>query len=156
MRSAGGTGVSPVPELGGCNGAWRLSTGETPVPPFFNELLPPLIHGCHLPRTLGNHLPQLRRLKHLGLEISEDREYSKGKGCPKCRGTGFFGRRALFEIFNITQEAKDMIVSKDFTENELKRLAVGQGMNTLLQAGRRAVDRGVTTVQEIIRVCGEG
>jgi len=97
-----------------------------------------------------------KRLVQLGLEISEDREYSMGKGCAKCRGTGFFGRRALFEIFNLTQEAKDMMVSKEFNESELKKLAQQQGMVTLLQAGRRAVDRGITTVEEIIRVCGEG
>ena len=96
------------------------------------------------------------RLVQLGLEISEDREYSMGKGCAKCRGTGYFGRRALFEIFNLTQEAKDMMVSKTFNESELKKLAQQQGMITLLQAGRRAVDRGTTTVEEIIRVCGEG
>ncbi|MBN1104061.1 MAG: type II/IV secretion system protein, partial [Deltaproteobacteria bacterium] len=94
------------------------------------------------------------RLSKLGLEISEDREYSIGKGCPKCRGTGYFGRRALFEMFSLTQEAKDLIVSKDFSETQLKRLARNQGMCTLLQAGRRAVDRGITTVEEIIRVCG--
>ena len=97
-----------------------------------------------------------KRLVQLGLEISEDREYSMGKGCAKCRGTGYFGRRALFEIFNLTQEAKDMMISKDFNESELKKLAQRQGMVTLLQAGRRAVDRGITTVEEIIRVCGEG
>ncbi|MBW2208856.1 MAG: Flp pilus assembly complex ATPase component TadA, partial [Deltaproteobacteria bacterium] len=96
------------------------------------------------------------RLVQLGLEISEDREYSMGKGCAKCRGTGYFGRRALFEIFNLTQEAKDMMISKEFNESELKKLAQQQGMVTLLQAGRRAVDRGTTTVEEIIRVCGEG
>ncbi|MBW1799417.1 MAG: Flp pilus assembly complex ATPase component TadA [Deltaproteobacteria bacterium] len=97
-----------------------------------------------------------RRLHHLGLDISEDREYSIGKGCPKCRGTGYFGRRALFEIFDLTKEAKDMIISKDFSESELKKLAVQDGMKTLLQAGRRVVDRGITTVEEVIRVCGEG
>ncbi|MBN2126100.1 MAG: Flp pilus assembly complex ATPase component TadA [Deltaproteobacteria bacterium] len=112
------------------------------------------------PKIILDHLKEQgvteARLRHLGLEISEDREYSMGKGCPKCRGTGYFGRRALFEMFNLTQEAKDMIISKDFSESELKRLAVKQGMNTLLSAGRRAVDRGLTTVEEIIRVCGEG
>jgi type II secretory ATPase GspE/PulE/Tfp pilus assembly ATPase PilB-like protein len=112
------------------------------------------------PKIILDHLKEEgvteNRLKHLGLEISEDREYSMGKGCPKCRGTGYFGRRALFEIFNLTQEAKDMIIRKDFSESDLKRLAVSQGMSSLLQAGRRAVDRGVTTVEEIIRVCGEG
>lgn len=96
------------------------------------------------------------RLKKLGLEISEDREYSMGKGCPKCRGTGYFGRRALFEIFNLTQEAKGLIISKDFSESELKKLAVEQGMVNLIHAGRLAVDRGTTTVEEVIRVCGEG
>ncbi|MFC1821181.1 ATPase, T2SS/T4P/T4SS family [Thermodesulfobacteriota bacterium] len=96
------------------------------------------------------------RLRRLGLEISEDREYSMGKGCPKCRGTGYFGRRALFEIFNLTLEAKDLIVSKDYSESELKKLAVSQGMTTLVRAGRLAVERGLTTVDEVIRVCGEG
>jgi type II secretory ATPase GspE/PulE/Tfp pilus assembly ATPase PilB-like protein len=96
------------------------------------------------------------RLKKLGLEISEDREYSMGKGCPKCRGTGYFGRRALFEMFNLTQEAKDLIISRDFSESELKKLSAEQGMINLVRAGRRAVDRGTTTVEEVIRVCGEG
>ena len=95
------------------------------------------------------------RLQKLGLTISEDIEYATGKGCPKCRGTGYFGRRALFEIFNVTQEAKDLIVSSDFKESSLKQLAIDQGMTTLLQAGKKAVDRGYTTIEEIIRVCGE-
>lgn len=95
------------------------------------------------------------RLKKLGLEISEDREYAIGKGCPKCKGTGYFGRKALFEMFNVTQEAKDLIISKDFTESAIKKLAVEQGMTTLLQSGRQAVERGLTTIEEIIRVCGE-
>jgi type II secretory ATPase GspE/PulE/Tfp pilus assembly ATPase PilB-like protein/pSer/pThr/pTyr-binding forkhead associated (FHA) protein len=95
------------------------------------------------------------RLKRLGLEVSEDREYATGKGCPKCKGTGYYGRRALFEMFNVTQEAKDLIISKDFTESALKSLAMEQGMATLLQAGRRAVERGLTTIEEVIRVCRE-
>ena len=49
-----------------------------------------------------------------------------------------------------------MMIQKDFNESELKNLAQEQGMITLLQAGRRAVDRGITTVEEVIRVCGEG
>jgi type II secretory ATPase GspE/PulE/Tfp pilus assembly ATPase PilB-like protein len=94
------------------------------------------------------------RLRKLGLGISEDREYAVGKGCPRCKGTGYFGRKAFFEMFNVTQEAKDLIISKDFTESGLKRLAVEQGMSTLFQAGRRAVERGLTTIEEVIRVCG--
>jgi type II secretory ATPase GspE/PulE/Tfp pilus assembly ATPase PilB-like protein len=95
------------------------------------------------------------RLKRLGLQISEDREYAIGKGCPKCKGTGYYGRRALFEMFNVTQEAKDLIISKDFTESALKTLAKQQGMTTLLHAGRRAVEKGLTTIEEVIRVCRE-
>jgi type IV pilus assembly protein PilB len=95
------------------------------------------------------------RLTKLGISISGDREYAVGKGCPKCRGTGYFGRQALFEMFNVTQEAKNMLTSKDFTETALKKLATKQGMSTLLHAGRRAVEQGMTTVEEIIRVCGE-
>ena len=95
------------------------------------------------------------KLTKLGITISGNREYAVGKGCPKCRGTGYFGRRALFEMFNVTQEAKNLLSSKDFTESGLKRLATEQGMSTLLQAGRRAVEQGMTTVEEIIRVCGE-
>ena len=95
------------------------------------------------------------KLTKLGITISGNREYAVGKGCPKCRGTGYFGRRALFEMFNVTQEAKNLLTSKDFTEAKLKKLATKQGMSTLLRAGRRAVEQGMTTVEEIIRVCGE-
>lgn len=95
------------------------------------------------------------RLKKLGLIISDDREYAIGKGCPRCRGTGYYGRRALFEMFNVTQEAKDIIISKDFTESTLKKLAMNQGMKTLVMAGRQVIEKDLTTFEEIIRVCGE-
>jgi type II secretory ATPase GspE/PulE/Tfp pilus assembly ATPase PilB-like protein len=95
------------------------------------------------------------RLTKMGLSISGDRDYAVGNGCPKCRGTGYFGRRALFEMFNVTQEAKNLLTSKDFTESGLKKLATEQGMSTLLHGGRRAVELGMTTIEEIIRVCGE-
>ena len=84
-----------------------------------------------------------------------DREYAVGTGCPKCKGTGYFGRHALFEMFNVTQSAKDQIISKDFTETALKKIAISEGMVTLLEAGRLAVERGMTTIEEIIRVAGE-
>ncbi len=75
----------------------------------------------------------------------------KGKGCEKCSFTGMKGRVALYEVMPIDEALRDMIL-KSAPTAELRRVAQGQGMKTLRQAGLRKVTEGVTTVEEVLRV----
>ena len=74
-----------------------------------------------------------------------------GKGCAACAQTGFRGRIAIHELMWMTPEIQDGIV-KLRTAQELKELAVKAGMRTLRQSGLQKVTRGVTTIDEVLRV----
>ncbi len=77
--------------------------------------------------------------------------FSKGKGCVKCRGTGYFGRTAVFEILSASKDMKRLI-AKNASAEELARAARGQGLQTLREAAVRKLAAGETTVEEVLRM----
>ncbi len=97
------------------------------------------------------------QLKELG--IGEDFKMPKliyaGKGCQACGGTGYRGRIGIFEILNVTEEVRKIIISSEFSLDLLKKIARSQGMISMFEDGLRKVERGVTTVEEILRVIRE-
>ncbi|MCB1733642.1 MAG: Flp pilus assembly complex ATPase component TadA [Gammaproteobacteria bacterium] len=95
------------------------------------------------------------RLIKLGVEIDPELDYAEGRGCPHCRGTGYMGRRAVFETFEVSREVRSLITSSGFTETDLRHLAEQSGMSTLIKHGLKLVDDQVTTFSEVIRVLGE-
>lgn len=76
---------------------------------------------------------------------------SEAMGCRRCFGTGYSGRLGLFEVLPVTKELTHLITSGATTE-ELRDLALAQGMTTLRQDGRRKVLRRLTTFEEVQRV----
>ena len=74
-----------------------------------------------------------------------------GQGCVECRGTGYLGRTAIFEIMPVDEITRPLIQAGVETAR-LKREAVDHGMRTLRQASLRKLAEGVTTFEEIIRV----
>ncbi|MGD8351518.1 MAG: ATPase, T2SS/T4P/T4SS family [Nitrospirota bacterium] len=75
----------------------------------------------------------------------------QGRGCQKCRGTGYFGREGLFEILVVSESVRRMIVQKA-SESELREQAVRDGFRTLRQEGLVKVTEGTTTLEEVLRV----
>ena len=73
-----------------------------------------------------------------------------GTGCNFCSDTGYQDRIGVYELLHITPEIKRLVVGWA-TQEELKRLAVAQGMRTLQQEAVALVDRDVTTLSEVIR-----
>jgi type IV pilus assembly protein PilB len=71
-------------------------------------------------------------------------------GCPKCSG-GYKGRFAVLETLEITESIKEIIL-RGGNELEVRRAGMGQGMVTLRQAGLANVRRGLTSVEEVLRV----
>ena len=74
-----------------------------------------------------------------------------GKGCPKCRHTGYFGREGLFELLVISESIKRLIIRKA-PEGETKAQALKNGFRTLRQEGLLKVTEGITTLDEVMRV----
>ena len=75
---------------------------------------------------------------------------NKGKGCEKCNNTGYKGRVGLYEVMEITEELRELILV-GASSLELRRKAVEEGMITLRGSGLLKVKQGVTTIEEVVR-----
>ncbi|MBI3491654.1 MAG: type IV-A pilus assembly ATPase PilB [Acidobacteria bacterium] len=74
----------------------------------------------------------------------------KGAGCDTCNTTGYKGRVGLYEVMEVTEELRELILV-GASGLELRRKAVDEGMLTLRASGLRKVKDGVTTVEEVVR-----
>ncbi|MEI8293233.1 MAG: ATPase, T2SS/T4P/T4SS family [bacterium] len=72
-------------------------------------------------------------------------------GCPHCRNTGFSGRTAIFEICEMSPRLQELI-QRRAPANELRELAIREGMVPLRKAGWETVAHGITSVEEVVRV----
>jgi len=85
--------------------------------------------------------------------LPPDREVTlfRGKGCDNCHNTGFKGRVAITELFEVTPAMRKLITS-NVSSDALTRAALQQGMKTMYQDGILKTLEGVTTIQEVGRV----
>jgi type IV pilus assembly protein PilB len=74
----------------------------------------------------------------------------RGRGCDRCSGSGYKGRVGVFEVLEMTETLRDLIVGNAAT-NDVRKAAIGEGMVTLRQAGLQKVRDGVTTIEEVVR-----
>lgn len=89
---------------------------------------------------------------HLELHDSDETPFLyRPAGCSKCSRTGYFGRFAIHEVLPVTEEIERIIVDRGHTE-DLRKVAIAQGMLTLRQSGLRTVRAGTTSMEEILRV----
>ncbi len=70
-------------------------------------------------------------------------------GCDDCRGLGYRGRVGLFEILRVDEDVHEMIVKKN-SARQIREVALRNGMITLQQSGWDQVNRGVTTLSEVM------
>jgi type IV pilus assembly protein PilB len=91
-------------------------------------------------------------LEHAGFSPEDAKTVvpNRGKGCERCNNTGFRGRVGLYEVMEVTEELRELILV-GASALELRRKAVEGGMITLRQSGLRKVKEGVTTVDEVVR-----
>ena len=77
----------------------------------------------------------------------------KGCGCQHCRGTGYLGRTAVFEIMPITDGVK-LLVHDNMAAHLIRKAAIKEGMRTLQQSVMEKFKAGITTSEEVIRIIG--
>jgi type IV pilus assembly protein PilB len=90
---------------------------------------------------------------HAGIHPGMEAQVHEAVGCPRCRDTGYRGRVGLFEVMVVTEEIRSLIVQRA-PAMEIKKMAVSQGMRTLLDDGLDKVRGGETTLAEVARVTG--
>ena len=98
---------------------------------------------------LSKNLPEDQIKKHYG-ENQQIRVY-KGKGCKVCHFTGYTGRVGLFEVLEVTNEVRKLISDKKDADLIAKQ-AISEGMTTMLDDGLTKITKGVTTLEEVLRV----
>ena len=99
------------------------------------------------------YVPDDESLTNLGLDraVLVSNTFYRKKGCNLCMHTGFRGRTAIFEIMIVDDDVKRLVL-KTSDANQLNELAVKQGMITLQQDGIYKVMKGITTIEEVLRV----
>ncbi len=75
----------------------------------------------------------------------------RGKGCRSCRGTGYKGRIAVFEVLEMTEEIRTAIMERASID-KIRSIAVSQGMTTLRSNALSKVRQGITTPEEMLKV----
>lgn len=102
--------------------------------------------NCKEPCTPADHVKRL--MADAGVEITTA---YRGKGCSKCRKSGFSGRIGLFELLVPDNEMRDMI-TRTVSLGDLRDKALERGMVTLRRDGFAKVKSGITTVEEVLSV----
>ena len=111
------------------------------------RLLRKMCENCKEPYTPGAEELAVFR-QHSG--GSDKTVFYRGAGCSYCSNTGYRDRIGVYELLRITPEVRRLIVGWATTE-ELRRLAVAQGMRTMLREAMQMVEDDVTTIPETVR-----
>ena len=103
--------------------------------------------ACRQPTTLSEEV-----LKELQLdpEDAAGGTFMEGAGCVECNNTGYRGRQGVYEVMPLTTGIRDLVLERA-SANEIKRLAITQGMLTLRRDALQKLMRGMTTVEEVLK-----
>jgi type IV pilus assembly protein PilB len=90
-------------------------------------------------------------LEKAGFNVAFDLEAYEPVGCGRCSGSGYKGRTGLYEVMTISDEIRDLTVERASSE-EIRKVAIAQGMRPLRADGFEKVKNGVTSIAEVARV----
>jgi len=131
---------------------------EMGIQPFLTSSAVDCVQAQRLARRLCANCkeayePPEKLLEEVGIEIKDGKipTLYKAKGCAKCSETGYKGRVGLYEVMLVSEEIKRLTVGRATTE-EIKNVAIKEGMRTLKEDGLEKVLRGQTSIEEIMRV----
>lgn len=92
-----------------------------------------------------------KEVEKYGIDLSQGLKFYVGSGCDECSNTGLKGRLAIYECFDVDNDAKDAITSGN-REEELFAIAKKQGMLSMKQDGILKALKGITTLSEVERI----
>ena len=91
-------------------------------------------------------------LVEIGFSAEEAKQMKtyKGRGCQTCNGTGYKGRVGLYEVLEVTDEIRELILI-GASALELRKKAIEDGMISLRESGLHKIRGGITTIEEVVR-----
>lgn len=98
-----------------------------------------------------------RQLKEINpySKVTVPKLFFRGRGCTSCGHSGYQGRLAIFEMIEVNEDVRRIIINPDFSLDMLEEEAKKRGMITMFEDGLRKAERGITTMEEVIRVIRE-
>ena len=105
------------------------------------------------PKCKVRYEPPAHILAGIGLppEIAKKANFMRGKGCNHCNKRGYRGRMGIFELMSMTTQIREMTFKGESTQN-IRKVARKQGMRTLFEDGMIKALKGVTTLDEVMRI----
>jgi len=94
--------------------------------------------------------------KAANVELPKELVFYHSAGCKECNGLGYKGRVGIYEVLENTEAVQKLILAENSSMAEFKKVAVSQGMVTMVQDGLLKALQGLTDVEEVFRVAGEG
>ncbi len=86
--------------------------------------------------------------------IGSAKDFYCGKGCDKCGQSGYLGRLGIYEVMVIDEKIKEAFLRRA-SAIEIKQLAIANGMTPMIEDGFRKATKGLTTIEEVLRVIHE-
>jgi type IV pilus assembly protein PilB len=109
-----------------------------------------LCERCKQPAEIEEEILQSMQFpfEHAG---SGDLQFYRAVGCSRCGGTGYRGRVGLYELMLVSEDIRSLILRRSSTD-EIARVAEKEGMVRLREDGLLKAARGITTIEEALRV----
>lgn len=111
------------------------------------RLLRTICPDCRAP-----YEPSENMLSQLGIAPHElgDKSFYTGRGCDKCGQSGYKGRAGLYELLNVTDPIRELVIERA-PAVVIKQKAIELGMTTLREDGLRCIYEGRTTIEEVLK-----
>ncbi|OGM15971.1 hypothetical protein A2V56_04375 [Candidatus Woesebacteria bacterium RBG_19FT_COMBO_42_9] len=94
-----------------------------------------------------------RLTEELGIDLKSQKFY-KGQGCEECHMSGFLGRIGIYEVLSVTEGIR-ALTSEKSSADKIQKLAVSEGLITMLHDGINKVAAGLTTIEEVLKAVKE-
>jgi type IV pilus assembly protein PilB len=107
--------------------------------------------GCKEPVTYPEEYLTSARIPE---EFARRVTFHRGKGCDRCNGSGYKGRQGLYEVMAISGRVRKLIMAEAGTD-DLRTAAIEEGMLTLRMDGLKKVERGITSLEEVVKETAE-
>ena len=92
---------------------------------------------------------------NLASQYKAPKLFYRGKGCSSCGHGGLKGRIGIFETLSFDDEIRSYVIKPDFSLDGLRQLTRKKGLITMFEDGLRKAERGMTTIEEVLRVIRE-
>jgi type IV pilus assembly protein PilB len=102
-------------------------------------------------RCCEGYTPSPEIAEQVGVPPAEDPTFYRPVGCNNCAGTGYRGRIALVELMQVTEEVERLTVERR-SSDEIRHVAIDQGMRSLRDDGMIKVRMGITSLEEVLRI----